>query len=159
MKSLVCLLLGALMAHPPASLAAPAAHHHRAAASHKLQLNAGKKWATDRPLQQGMNAIGASLAAILPLAHAGKATPDDYAGFARDVTAQVAYIVQHCKLDAKADAQLHLVIGAIMAGAEMAEGRHAGASRPAGVRKVAQALDAYGRHFDHPHWKAGALAD
>lgn len=158
MKSSTCLLLAALLATPLASMAAVAAHDHHAGAPQTMTLNAGTQWATDQPLQHGMNAIRSSAAAILPLAHAGKASNADYDAFAGQVTTQVEYIVHHCKLEPKADAQLHIVIGAIMAGVAMAEGKQAEASRSAGVVRVAQALNTYGTYFNHPHWKRLALA-
>jgi hypothetical protein len=157
MKSPAYFLLAALLATPLATTAAAEVHDHAAVAPQKMTLNAGKKWATDRPLQQGMNAIRLSAAAILPMAHGDKANNADYEVFAREVTAQVGYIVQHCKLESRADAQLHIVIGAIMAGVEMAEGKQQGVKRSAGVIKVAQALNTYGKYFDHPSWKALAL--
>lgn len=158
MKTSACLLLAALLATPPAGMAAVAPHDHHGAAPQTMTLNAGKKWATDQPLRQGMNAIRSSAVAILPLAHAGKARTADYDAFAAEVTAQVGSIVQHCKLEPKADVQLHIVIGAILAGVAMAEGKQEGASRAAGVVRVAQALNTYGKYFNHPDWKRLAPA-
>jgi hypothetical protein len=158
MKSPICILLAALLSAPQASMAAAAPHDHHAAAPQTMTLNAGKKWATDLPLQQGMNAIRSAASAILLQAHAGMASTADYDRFAGEVTTQVDYIVQHCKLEPRADAQLHIVIGAIMAGVAMAEGKQVDASRSAGVVRVAQALNTYGTYFNHPHWKRLALA-
>ncbi|MDQ1831623.1 hypothetical protein [Massilia scottii] len=139
-------------------MAAAEAHDHAAGAAQKMTLSAGKKWATDQPLRQGMNAIRLSAAAILPLAHAGKANDAEYGAFATEVTAQVGYIVEHCKLEPRADAQLHIVIGAVMAGVNMAQGKQQGAKRSVGVVKVAHTLNTYGKYFDHPNWKPLALA-
>lgn len=157
MKSPIYLLLAALLAAPLAGMAAAQPHDHHAAAPQKLPLNGGKKWATDQPLRQGMEAIRSSVAAILPLAHAGKASDAEFDAFAKEVTAQVSFIVQNCKLEPKADAQLHIAIGAIMAGVDMAQGKQHGTTRPQGVVKVAQVLNTYGKYFDHPSWKPLAL--
>lgn len=156
MKSPIYLLFAAILANPLTTLAAED-HHGHGAAPHKMELNAGKKWTTDDPLRQGMNAINFSAAAMLPAAHAGKATNANYDAFGKEVTAQVTYIVQNCKLDPKADAQLHTIIGDIMAGVEMAEGKQQGKKRSTGVVKVAQTLNTYGKYFDHPGWKPVAL--
>ena len=94
MKSPIYLLLAALLATPLATMAAAEPHDHHAGATQKMTLNAGKKWATDQPLRQGMEAIRLSAATILPLAHAGKANNADYDAFAGKVTAQLEYIVQ-----------------------------------------------------------------
>lgn len=87
---------------------------------HKLELNAGKKWATDEPLRK----------------------------------AQVSYMVTNCKLEPKADAQLHVLIGEMMKGAEVMEGKQPGVQKTTGLVAVARAVNAYGEHFSHPGWQA-----
>ena len=119
------------------------AHEHdHGAAEVKLVLDQGKKWPTDAPLRQGMENIRAALGAGMK-----------YQALANKVNAEVAGIVQNCKLEPDADAQLHLVIAELMAGAEAMEGKVKGETRRAGAEKVARALNAYGEHFDHAGWK------
>jgi hypothetical protein len=131
-----------------------AAHDHgHAAGEAKLVLNQGKKWPTDAPLRQGMDTIRAAVAKNVDAIHANKATAKQYEALATKVTAEVAGIVQNCKLEPEADAQLHLVIADLMAGAEAMEGKVKGETRRAGAEKVANALNAYGEHFDHAGWK------
>lgn len=153
MNSPMFLLIAAMLAAPLTTLAADS-HDHGSAKQHKVELNAGKKWATDAPLRQAMTALRTSTTAILPSAHAGKASAENYDAYGKVVAGQVTYIVQNCKLDPKADAQLHLVIGDIMTGAAIAEGKQPDQQRASGVVKVAQALNAYGKHFDHGGWQA-----
>lgn len=147
------ILAAALLANPLAAWAADS-HDHGTAAPQKMGLNAGKKWMTDAPLRQAMTAMRESVAATLPLAHEGKATTAQFDALSQEVNAQVAAIVQNCKLDAKADAQLHTVIADLLSGAEIAEGKQPSKSRAAGVVQVAQGLNAYGKYFDHAQWKA-----
>lgn len=156
MKSPLLFLLAATLAFPLTGLAADHRHDH-GAAPQKLERNAGKKWATDEPLRQGMSHIHAAVSAALPGAHSGKATPADYDALGQKVSAQVADIVQNCKLDAKADEQLHIIIGDLMNGVEIAEGKQKGKKRAAGVVKIAQATNAYGQYFEHPGWQAVKL--
>ena len=153
MKSPLVLLLAIALSSPLAALAADA-HDHGNSAPHKLELNAGKKWGTDDALRQGMSTIRASISKTLPAAHSGKATAADYDAFGKDVTAQITYIVENCKLDPKADEQLHIIVADIMNGVESAEGKHGEKKRASGVVKVAQAANAYGTHFHHTGWKA-----
>ena len=129
MKALVLAVALALSA--PA-FAAEEAHSHGAAAGGeaKLVLNHGQKWPTDAPLRQGMESIRAALAS-------GMAQD----AFAAKVTTEVAGIVQNCKLEPEADAQLHIVIAELMAGVEAKDNA-----------RVAHALNAYGEHFDHAGW-------
>jgi hypothetical protein len=150
MKYAMPWLLAATLTLPVTALAADA--HQHGHAKQKMELNAGKRWATDDSLRQGMTAIRSSVLVTLPDAHAGKASDADYDAFGKKVAAQVAYIVQNCKLEPKADEQLHGVIAEIVEGAELAEGKHKGKSRAAGVVQVAQALNAYGKYFQHAGW-------
>ncbi len=154
MKSPIVLLLAVALSSPFAALAATDAHDHGKSSPHKLELNAGKKWGTDDALRQAMSTIHTSVSQILPTAHSGKAKVADYEAFSKDVTAQVAYIVENCKLDPQADAQLHIIVADIMSGVEAAEGKEGEKQRASGVVKIAQASNAYGKHFDHAGWKA-----
>lgn len=144
----------ALLTMPLSAVAADAHGTHHAAGDHSLQLNAGKKWHSDAPLRQGMTAIRGAAARTLPQAHAGKASSADYDAFGDTVLAQVAYMVENCKLPAEADAQLHLILADAVAGAEAAQGKRGDAQRAAGVLQVAKASNAYGQYFEHKGWKA-----
>ena len=154
MKSPIALMLALALSSPLAVLAASDAHDHGKSAPHKLELNAGKKWGTDDALRKAMSGIQASVTQTLPAAHAGKVSAADYDAFGKDVTAQVTYMVENCKLDPQADAQLHIIVADLMAGVEAAQGKHGEKKRASGVVKVAQAANAYGKHFDHAGWKA-----
>ncbi len=154
MKSPIALMLAVALSSPLAALAATDAHDHGKSAPHKLELNAGKKWGTDDALRQAMSTIHQTVSQTLPTAHSGKAKVADYETFGKDVTAQITYIVENCKLDPKADEQLHIIVADMMSGVEAAEGKEGEKKRAAGVVKVAQAANAYGKHFDHAGWKA-----
>ena len=154
MKSPLVLLLAVALSSPLAALAATEAHDHGASNPQKLELNAGKKWGTDDALRQAMSSIHKSVSQTLPAAHSGKAKVADYDAFGKNITAQVTYIVENCKLEPAADEQLHIIVADLMSGAEAAEGKEGEKNRASGVVKVAQAANAYGKHFDHTGWKA-----
>ena len=128
------------------------AHSHGEAAPTQLQLNAGKQWATDATLRQSMNEINQAMGKALPLIHGTRFNDGDYQALATTVSQKVAYAVENCKLDARADAMLHLVIADLLAGAEAMEGK-AGKPRHDGAVQVMQALKSYGKYFRHPGWK------
>ncbi|MGV8900485.1 MAG: hypothetical protein ACOH2B_14780 [Burkholderiaceae bacterium] len=154
MKSPKFLLLAIALALPLTTLANEAAkHEHSAAVQTQLELNAGKKWTTDAPLRQAMANIRSTVASALPAAHSGKLTPAQYDTFGNDVTAQITYIVQNCKLDPKADAQAHIIVGDIMNGVDTATGKQPDQKRALGVVRIAQSLNSYGKYFDHANWK------
>lgn len=149
-------LLGAVAAAALAAtlsgtaLAQGATHDHGAAAPHKLALDAGRKWATDEPLRAGMQRIRALVAPQLQAAHAGKLTPAQYRQLATQVETEVGGIVANCKLEPKADAMLHIVIADMAQGVDAMAGKNARMRPALGLVKVAQAVDQYGGHFDHP---------
>ncbi len=154
MKSATLIFTAISLALPLATLAAESGNHdHHGAAPQKIELNAGKKWATDASLRKGMSAIREQVSAALPAAHEGKLTPEQYEKLGNGLNGQVAYIVQNCKLDPKADAQLHVIIGELGQGIETLEGKQQGKERALGVVQAAQALNTYGKYFDHAGWK------
>jgi hypothetical protein len=132
--------------------AADHAHHgHEAPA--KLTLDQGRKWPTDPPLRQGMGRVRDAMEKALPAVHANKAKPPQYRELAGSVRREVAYIVANCHLAPEADAMLHLVIAELLAGADAMEGKAKGLKPRSGAIQVVQALEDYGRHFDHPGWQ------
>lgn len=137
--------------------AEPHAHGQDAVGLAALKLDNSKKWATDAPLRRGMAEIRSAVAQTPAAVHAGTAKPEAYAALGQKVDQEVARIVAECKLAPAADAQLHLVIAEIMAGSDLMKEPQAGQSPREGVLRIAAALNAYGRHFDHPGWKP--LAD
>ncbi|RYF15100.1 MAG: hypothetical protein EOO30_15715 [Comamonadaceae bacterium] len=162
MKKLTPWILGACLAATaawaPAAIAAqpatpPAAHAHDEALSGKLALDKGRKWATDAPLRTGMSRIRTLTAGALDDAHAGKFDAKASASVAAQVEQQVAGIVANCKLEPQADAMLHLVIADIGAGTGAMAGKVPGRKSEDGLLQLAQAVNAYGRHFQHPGFK------
>ncbi len=155
MKRILLSLSTVMLALPLLVQAAGHAHHdHGAAAPHTIQLNAGKKWSTDDALRQGMGAIRVVVESALPAAHSGKLTPAGYQTLANAIDSQIAYIVGSCKLDPKADEQLHIVIAELADGVEMIKGKQPGQERAMGVVNLSHTLNTYGKHFNHPGWKA-----
>lgn len=127
-------------------------HGHGHGEPQKLQLNAGKKWATDEHLRRSMSDINQALASALPAIHKNRFGDDEYLALATTVKQQVGYAIEHCKLDPQADAMLHLVIADLMAGADAMEGKTSHPRHDGAVR-VLEALKAYGKYFQHPGWK------
>lgn len=129
-----------------------AAHDHGTAPS-RLQLNAGKKWATDAPLRKGMENIRNAMDAALQDIHASRLSAAQYTELAKKVNGEVNGIVASCKLDPQADAQLHIIIANTLEGAEVMQGKIKGSARQNGAVKILGALKNYAVYFDHPNWK------
>ncbi len=152
--ALVAVALVVSAAPKEVALGAEDHHHHgeSSTAVQKLQRNAGKKWATDAALRQSMDGINQAMATALPLIHKDRFSDSDYAILATTINQKIGYAIEHCKLDSKADAMLHLVIAELMAGAEIMEGKTT-ATRHDGAVRVRWALESYGNYFQHPNWK------
>jgi hypothetical protein len=153
LRVLAAALAGAaVLAGPVAAQAGEHKHGQGATAIHKLSLNQGKKWATDDPLRKGMTEIRTLVEAQHAGIHKGTLKPAEYAALGEKIEAQVGYVVANCKLDHKADANLHVIIEEILEGVEAMKGEEKKSPR-AGAGKVVGALNEYGKYFDHPGWK------
>ncbi|MFN4352151.1 MAG: hypothetical protein ACK4F6_15215 [Hylemonella sp.] len=126
------------------------AHGHGSAGT--LQLNAGKKWETDAALRSSMAQIRQALDASLPKIHDNKLAAAGYGALARKVEGEVGNIVKNCKLEPEADAQLHLIVADLLAGAEQMAGKVKHTKRQGGAVKVVTALINYGKYFDDPQF-------
>ena len=157
MKTILLSLSAVMLAFPLMVQAAEDHHDHGAAAPHSIELNAGKKWGTDDALRHGMGAIRSLAENALPAAHAGKLTSAGYDALANDVNTQISFIVGSCKLDSKADAQLHIIIAELTDAVETMQGKQPSQARAMGVVKVSQALNTYGKYFDHKGWRTITL--
>lgn len=118
-----------------------------------LRLNAGSKWQTDVPLREGMGKIRASVEPKLQVIHGGRFSATDFEVMGKAVEDQLAYIVGNCKLAPEADAVLHGVIAELSDGADVVSGKKAVGDRSKGVVHLVNALNNYGKYFDHPGWK------
>ncbi len=97
--------------------------HEHGPAPATLQLNAGKKWETDGALRQAMGNIRQAMAASLHDIHENRLSKKGYAALAKKVESEVGNIVANCKLEPKADAQLHLIVAELLEGADQMAGK------------------------------------
>ncbi|MGE5115377.1 MAG: hypothetical protein ACM3N6_02675 [Betaproteobacteria bacterium] len=124
-------------------------HGHAAAAK---PLPSGQRWATDAPLREGMTKMRSALESRLEAIHGDTLANDQYKTLAQITETQIAHIVANCKLPPDADAALHGVIAKMGEGADAMSGKSKAKPREGAVL-LAEALDEYGRTFDHPGWK------
>lgn len=139
-----------------ANAATPAAashEHHHGPASASLELNAGKKWETDAALRQGMASLRQAMAAALHEIHENRVSNQKYGQLAQKVEREVTGIVANCKLEPKADAQLHLIVADLLEGAGEMSGKAKNIKRQEGAVKVIDALNKYATYFDDAGFK------
>ncbi|AMQ89766.1 MULTISPECIES: hypothetical protein [Pseudomonadales] len=123
--------------------------HDHGDAPFELHLNNGEQWAIDAPLSKAMGEIGQAMRESLQVIHEDRLAAEDYVPLAKRVNDGVAYMVANCQLPPAADAQLHMIIAQLMAGAEKMAGSSADSPRDGAVQVIG-ALDAYDKYFDDP---------
>ncbi|MGI9246667.1 MAG: hypothetical protein ACR2I8_08210 [Steroidobacteraceae bacterium] len=141
----------------------PLHEHHDATAAaplvSQLQLDGGKRWATDAALRSGMAQIRAAFDAEHPRIHAAQETNAQYATLAATIEVSVNGIVAQCKLPPAADAQLHFVIGDLLQGVALMRGSDPQRSRHDGAALVHGALRAYPKFFEDAAWRTESVPD
>lgn len=120
---------------------------------HGLTLNAGQKWATDEHLRKAMGRIRDGMNQSIQEIQRGRLAAPKYAALAKLANDEVAYMVANCKLEPKADAQLHVLIAEILEGADAMAGKSKQVTRQQGAAKVIGTLENYGTYFNDPNWK------
>lgn len=155
---LTALTVISLAAAGPALAANNAAHDHGNTHAHgdataTLQLNAGKKWETDAALRKAIGGIRQSMAKNLNAIHNNRLPASGYGSLAHQVEGAVNDIVANCKLPPQADAQLHIIVADLLAGAEQMAGKAKPVKPRDGAVKVLGALDNYGKYFDDPGFR------
>ena len=110
-------------------------------------------WATDAPLREGMRAIRDTVAGLghHAMGHMSDAQAID---LSQRIDERVKFLIANCKLDAAADAELHMIIARLLNGAAAFRKNPADPAALAGLREV---LKEYPQKFDDPQWQA--LAD
>jgi hypothetical protein len=122
-------------------------HHHAAGDLTALERNAGERWATDEPLQQGMEQIRDAFKRRHGAFHDGEMSESDYRELASELGASIDHIFAHCSLPPAADAELHKLLAAML------QARHKLDQADAeGMIGLHRALSAYPEYFVHPGW-------
>lgn len=151
-------LVATVLAMSGAAAIARQDHEHQhgsgAPAVANLELDAGRKWATDASLRAGMADIRAAFDADHPAIHANQQTDAQYDALAGRIEAQVNTIVANCRLPPEADANLHYLIADLSQGVGLMRGQDPARTRHEGAALVHGALRAYGQFFDDPAWSA-----
>ena len=125
-------------------------HGHDQNANASLTLDHGKKWQSDTPLRQGMQSINDAVMQNIDAFHHDKLTKPDAEKLARHINDQVRFLVNNCKLEPKADATLHVIIGELLSGADVLT---KDPNSMQGMPTLVKALMQYPEYFEHKGWK------
>lgn len=113
---------------------------------------AGKRWATDAPLRDGMRRVRQAVQALDHSLH-GHPSAAQTANAGSQIEGAVNGMIANCKLDPDADAALHGLLAKFLVGANAA---HTGQGLPAALADMQAALKQYPELFDDPTWNAPA---
>lgn len=128
------------------------AHEHaNADTAQTLSLNQGRKWQIDDSLHQGMTQIKHSIEANINPIHHNTFSPEQYVKLAQAVEQGIHFIFQHCKLPTAADAQLHILLIAMIDGHKKMQ---SGEQQRQGAIMIIKALNKYPQYFDDENWQA-----
>lgn len=140
----------------PALVSAQAdTHHHGESHEHgehggnELTLNNGEQWQTDGALRRGMTEIRVAVDMLTPLFHSGKLDQNLALQLHEVVTGSVNAMIEQCKLEPEADANLHIILAQLLAAAAQLETSPLSAE---GLPKLNEALETYGHYFNHSGW-------
>lgn len=148
----MCMAIAEISVAATNTIATNPAHEHPASAV-TLQLDAGKKWQTDVALRQAMSNIRRAMDAALNDIHANRLSAKGYGVLAKKIEHEVGNVVANCKLETKADAQLHLIIAELLDGAAQMAGKASQVKRQDGAVWVIGAMEKYGAYFDDAGFK------
>lgn len=150
MKFALTLAIASLLAATATPLAhAQDYHAHHAPPTTAAHAHSDQLWVTDVALRTGMRGIRDAVAALQHYQHEHMAAEQAVAT-AQLVEQHVAYLVTHCKLTPEADAALHTIISPLLRSAAAIKADPANLAPVADMR---DALQAYPRQFDDPHWE------
>ncbi len=154
----LCLVAQAALAQTPSAADAHAAHGHEHphAADAALSLNAAEPWQTDEPLRRGMLQIRVASAMLTPAFEAAQLSQPQSAQLAEAVRQSVNTMIAQCQLPPDADANLHVILGRLLAAAAALETSPLGQD---GLPAIQAALQDYGHYFAHPGWQEAPAED
>lgn len=149
-----CMVLAACLASLVPAQARQSHGHDHGHAEHavkEIELDHGRRWATDAPLRAGMERIRAAV----ETATAQDLDQAKAQALSASVEDGIAFMVRNCRLQPEADANLHVLLGRLAAAATAVK---ANPRAPDGLPRMLEAIEAYPRYFDHPGWQASGHA-
>ncbi len=127
-------------------------HHSHGQNDHAvsgLSLDHGEKWKTDTALRQGMQSINDAVMNAVSAYHHETLTKTEAEKLARHINDQVGYLVTNCRLEAGADAALHVLIGDLLTASATLSNEPLSSQ---GLPLLVKTLKLYPDYFDHQDW-------
>ncbi len=126
-------------------------HSGHQAQSATLNLNQGERWETDEPLRKGMLEIRDAVNKASAHSGTGKLSAQQAEELTVAIDESVDFIIEQCKLEPEADANLHVILAEILTASGVLK------SEPQSMDalpRIHGALENYAHYFNHPDWAA-----
>jgi hypothetical protein len=130
-----------------------AAHEQDSHAGHgagDLSLNNGEQWQTDAVLRRGMTEIRVAVDMLTPKLAAGQLNQNQADQLSEVVNGSVNTMIEQCKLEPVADANLHIILAQMLTAAAQVK---ASPLSGEGIPALSKALESYGHYFNHALWQ------
>lgn len=124
-------------------------HHHKEPSNSELTLNDGKKWKTDKVLRKNMDDIHNIIKGQLSMIQEGKVKDKEYVQLGKKIESSVQNIFKSCKLEARADAQLHIIMVGLVAENAKLLGKSNSSEKRKAVNGILAHYKSYLKFFDH----------
>ncbi len=128
-----------------------AGHAAHEAQSATLNLNQGERWETDEPLRKGMLEIRHAVEKATADSGANALNAQQAEALTLAIDENVNLIIEQCKLEPEADANLHVILAEILSASNALKSKPQSAD---GLPRIQGALENYAHYFNHPDWAA-----
>ncbi|MCO5143616.1 MAG: hypothetical protein M9962_11045 [Oligoflexia bacterium] len=124
-------------------------HQNHTNLSRELRLDGGKKWVTDKSLRFNMSAIHQHIKINLPKIDDQKLTSEEYLLLSEKINSNIKNIFKTCRLPAKADAQLHIILVNMMRSNDILKSKTGTVEKNHAIHEILSAYKMYLEYFDH----------
>ncbi|MDO8272855.1 MAG: hypothetical protein Q7U82_13225 [Gammaproteobacteria bacterium] len=125
------------------------AHDAHEAHSSTLNLDQGERWETDEPLRKGMLEIRHAVEKASLDFSTGALSAQQAEELTLVIDENVNFIIEQCKLEPEADANLHVILAEILNASSVLKSEPQSA---VGLPRIHGALESYAYYFNHPDW-------
>lgn len=128
--------------------------HHSDAKNTEIQLDHGKKWATDISLRRAMKSLNDLARENLPAIHAGTFSDESYKKMGMAMVEQTNLIFKNCKLSPDADKELHKILINILNSEKVFMNKDQTVNKHDAFVSILNSLKLYGSYFQHDGWNS-----
>lgn len=133
------------------SLQAQSSHDHAEHETTQLELDHGQLWPTDAPLREGMERVRDAVVVAQQADAQDRLDATQAQILVSAIEDSTAFMVQNCRLEPKADANLHILLGRLSVATTAVK---ANPKATNGLPKMLGVLDIYPHYFTHPDWQS-----